>query len=140
MSSKQYQQRGRFLSLPLLLIITLLLSCGGGGSSPNVPLVQNSSPIISGSISNIRVGENLNFTPSSSDPDGDNLSFSIEGKPEWVEFSSTSGSLSGVPGEDDLGSIYPIEVSVSDGDASSSISFDLTVLKPIFFLSIQTNT
>ena len=140
MSSKQYQQRGRFLSLPLLLIVTLLSSCGGGGSSPKVPLEQNSSPIISGSISNIRVGENLNFTPSSSDPDGDNLSFSIEGKPEWAEFSSTSGSLSGVPGEDDLGSIYPIEVSVSDGDASSSISFDLTVLKPIFFLSIQTNT
>ena len=127
-------------SLPLLLIIILLPSCGGGGSSPNVPLVQNSSPTISGSISNIRVGENLNFTPSSSDPDGDTLSFSIEGKPEWAEFSSTSGSLSGVPGEDDLGSIYPIEVSVSDGDASSSISFDLTVLKPIFFLSVQTNT
>ena len=104
-------------SLLLLLIIALLPSCGGGGSSTKAPVAQNSSPTISGSISNIRVGENLNFTPSSSDPDSDNLSFSIEGKPEWAEFSSTSGSLSGVPGEEDLDSIYAIEVSVSDGEA-----------------------
>ena len=73
MSSKQYQQRGRFLSLPLLLIITLLLSCGGGGSSPNVPLVQNSSPIISGLVARncpnfINVGPMLSSDPHNFSP------------------------------------------------------------------------
>ena len=89
----------RFLTYcgTLFCIATFLVSCGGGISKQ-----PNTAPQISGSISEIRVGEALNFTPVSSDADGDLLLFSIDGKPDWAEFDSSSGTLTGVPQEEDL--------------------------------------
>ena len=120
-----------------LLLISLLVvsSCGGGGGGGAAPVtvVQNSSPTISGSTSTIRVGEALNFTPSANDADGDNLVFSITGMPAWAAFDTASGVLSCSATTADLDSTYSITISVSDGQLSSSISFDLTVTKPIFF-------
>ena len=127
----------RFLSYcgTLFFIVTFLVSCGGGISKQT-----NTAPQISGSISEIRVGEPLSFTPVSSDADGDLLFFSIDGKPDWAEFDSSSGMLTGVPQEEDLNSTHIIKLYVSDGDLSASVSFELVVLKPIFFLSININT
>jgi hypothetical protein len=82
------------------------------------------------------VGEALYFTPSANDADGDNLVFSIVGMPAWASFDTASGLLSGSAVMSDLASISSITITVSDGQLSSSISFDLTVTKPIFFISI----
>lgn len=123
----------------LLLVTLLIISSCGGGNNPN-PVIQNTPPTISGSISTIRVGEVLDFIPSANDIDGDDLAFSIAGKPSWTSFDSSSGLLSGTPSTEDLDSTASITISVSDGQASNSISFDLTVIKPIFFISIETNT
>lgn len=123
----------------LFFVLTLLTACGGNNGA-QISMMSNSAPTISGGLSEIRVGEELNFTAESNDADGDILSFSIQGKPAWAEFNSYSGKLSGVPPEEDLASVYQIKISVSDGKASDSVTFDLTVTKPIFFLSIKVDT
>jgi len=123
------------LSALLLISLFVVSSCGGGGSAP-AAVVQNSAPTISGSTSTVRVGEALNFTPSANDADGDNLVFSIAGMPAWASFDTASGLLSGSAAMSDLDSIFSITITVSDGQLSTSISFDLTVTKPIFFISI----
>ncbi|RRS32694.1 MAG: hypothetical protein OI74_10725, partial [Gammaproteobacteria bacterium (ex Lamellibrachia satsuma)] len=69
------------------------------------------------------------FTPSASDPDGDNLTFSVSGMPLWASFNTGTGTLSGTPGFDDAGSYSNIIISVSDGIASASLSpFAVNVL------------
>ena len=58
----------------LSLVLLFLISCGGGGGGSDATQVnQNSTPTISGNISEIRVGESLNFLPTANDPDGDVL-------------------------------------------------------------------
>ena len=126
----------------ILLVSIFIISCGGGGGgSTAAPVIQNSSPSISGSISEIRVGESLNFLPTANDPDGDILTFSISGMPAWASFNSSSGLLTGIPLAEDLGSIAAITISVSDGEFNASIGpFNLTVTEPIFFISIGVDT
>ncbi|MBT6184627.1 MAG: hypothetical protein HOI07_07755, partial [Betaproteobacteria bacterium] len=120
----------------LLMSLLIISSCGGGGGGAPAAVIQNWGPTISGSMSTIRVGEALDFTPSANDVDGDNLVFSITGIPAWATFDTGSGLLSGAAAMADLDSNYAITISVSDGQLSSSISFDLTVTKPIFFIRI----
>lgn len=134
---KEILYMARFLSYcgTMVCILTFLVSCGGG-----IGKQANTAPEISGSISEIRVGEALYFSPVSSDADGDLLLFSIDGKPDWAEFDSSSGMLTGVPQQEDLHSTHIIKLYVSDGDLSASVSFELVVLKPIFFVSININT
>ena len=94
------------------------------------PTAPNQAPRISGSPpSAVKAGENYDFTPSASDPDGDALSFSVQNKPAWLAFDSTTGRLSGMPGEMDIGSFTGIEIVVSDGRSSAALgpfSVDVT--------------
>ena len=117
------------------LALIFLISCGGGGGGGDAaPVNQNSTPTISGNISEIRVGESLNFIPTANDPDGDILTFSITGMPAWATFDSSSGLLNGIPLAEDLGSVSAITITVSDGEFNASIGpFNLTVTEPIFF-------
>ena len=126
----------------LSLVLLFLLSCGGGsGGGDTTQVNQNSTPTISGNISEIRVGESLNFLPTANDPDGDVLTFSITGMPVWASFNSSSGLLSGIPPAEDLGSVSAITITVSDGEFNASIGpFNLTVTDPIFFISIGVDT
>ena len=126
-------------SKTLVLALTLA-SCGGGNSDYSPPdVIQNSPPFISGQISSIRVGEELDYTPSASDPNNDALSFSAEGLPEWVTFNASTGQLTGTPLDENLGSVSTITITVSDGQLSNSITFDLVVTKPIYFISLKIN-
>ena len=124
-----------FLSI---LIVSTLTSCGGGGgsnsSAPDNSKNQNTAPSISGSITKIRVGANLDFYPSAYDAENDNLTFSISGKPNWASFESSSGRLYGIPGDGDLNSTYSITITVSDGQLTDSISFTLSVISKLFYI------
>ncbi|MCU7851767.1 MAG: hypothetical protein KZQ80_06085 [Candidatus Thiodiazotropha sp. (ex Monitilora ramsayi)] len=93
------------------------------------PAVPNKAPTISGSpITSITEGESYAFAPSTSDPDGDNLTFSIFNKPTWAIFNTSTGNLYGTPGEQDIGSYIDIQITVSDGTSSTSLMpFSLTV-------------
>lgn len=101
---------------------------GGDDDTP----VANRPPVVSGTpAGSVTVGEAYDFTPSASDLDGDELTFSIDGKPPWAAFSTTTGSLSGTPNSNHVGIHGGIEIRVSDGQASSSIGpFSITVNEP----------
>ena len=126
----------------LVTLCFLLTSCGGGGGNNSEPPGnnsgnQNSPPNISGSVSKIRVGNELNFYPSYSDADDDTLTFSIQGKPEWASFDSASGRLYGTPSIENLDSSSSITITVSDGQSSDSISFTLTVISQLFYVTVS---
>jgi hypothetical protein len=96
-----------------------------GASAPT-----NSAPSISGSPkTSISVGSTYTFAPASSDPDGDQLTFSIENKPAWADFSTSTGALTGSPSIADVGTVSGITISVSDGQVSRSLpAFALAVV------------
>lgn len=64
--------------------------------------------------------------PAASDPDGDVLTFLIEGKPGWASFDAATGELSGTPVNADAGETS-ITITVSDGAISAGITFTLTI-------------
>ncbi|MEN8177037.1 MAG: putative Ig domain-containing protein [Pseudomonadota bacterium] len=89
----------------------------------------NRAPLIDGNPSlSVAEGASYSFTPSSSDPDGDTLTFSILNKPSWSNFSTSTGSLTGTPDFGDTNTYSNIVISVSDGSATASLSaFSITV-------------
>lgn len=93
------------------------------------PAPTNRAPTISGTPATaINAGQAYSFTPTASDPDGDNLTFSITGRPSWMTFSSSNGRLSGTPAASNAGTYSNIVIRVSDGQASSSLAaFSITV-------------
>ena len=100
---------------------------GSGGSPPNgtpngIPTIQGTPP------SSNNVGQLYSFVPDASDPDGDLLTFSIQNKPHWADFDTSTGELSGIPTLGDMGVYAAISISVSDGiDSSSLPQFQVTV-------------
>ena len=78
--------------------------------------------------SSINVGANYGFTPTTTDPSGSPLTFSIQNRPAWASFNATNGALTGTPAAASAGSYPNILISVSDGTASASLSpFSITV-------------
>ena len=95
-----------------------------------VNAAANRAPTISGSpLTSVLVGLGFSFQPSASDPDGDTLTFSIQNRPSWATFNTTTGRLSGTPSLTDIATTTNIVISVSDGTAVTSLSpFSLSVL------------
>ncbi len=90
----------------------------------------NQSPEISGTpAASVIAGDAYDFTPSATDPDGDDLTFSIQNLPDWASFDTATGNLTGVPEEADVGTFDNILISVSDGAevvALARFSIDVT--------------
>jgi hypothetical protein len=86
-------------------------------------------PTISGTPATTDVaGSAYSFQPSASGPSGMTLSFSVQNKPAWANFSIASGLLSGTPTSAQTGTYSNIILSVSDGQASSALpGFSVTV-------------
>ncbi len=91
--------------------------------------MDNSAPAISGNPpSQINVGNQYSFTPTASDPDGDELTFSIAGDLPWADINSGTGRLSGTPAEGDVGNYAGITITVTDGTESTLLGpFSITV-------------
>jgi hypothetical protein len=89
----------------------------------------NRPPIISGiPVSSIIAAQSYNFQPTASDPDGNNLAFSIVNRPAWATFNTSTGRLSGTPASADVGTYRNISISVSDGTTSTALAtFTITV-------------
>ena len=91
----------------------------------------NDAPVISGTPStSVTEDDAYIFTPTVTDVDsGDNKTFSIINKPDWADFSTSAGTLTGTPIQENIGSTSGIVISVADNDnATDSIaSFSITV-------------
>lgn len=95
--------------------------------------IDNNKPIIAGiPATTIAQNSDYHFKPAFSDSDGDSLIFSITNKPSWGIFDTTTGELSGTPGNGDVGTTRGIEITVNDqrGQPNSLASlpiFDIEV-------------
>jgi hypothetical protein len=111
-----------------------LAACGGGGgggssSSPSGG-GSNRAPQLTGvPATTAQVGAAYAFHPSASDADGNTLSFQISNRPAWASFDAASGSLTGTPASNHIGTTSNIVISVSDGTASVSL--------PAFSIQVQ---
>jgi hypothetical protein len=94
-----------------------------------VDAAANDPPTISGTPAvSVNAGVAYNFLPSGSDPDGDTLTYSIQNRPTWATFSTSTGRLSGTPAAADAGTYSNVIISVSDGQASAALpAFTITV-------------
>jgi hypothetical protein len=99
-------------------------SCGSTSPPPT-----NGAPTISGSTASVTaVGTAFSFQPTASDPAGRKLTFSVNTKPSWTSFDSTTGRLYGTPGAANVGTTSNIVITANDGTASASLkAFSLTV-------------
>ena len=89
-----------------------------GDSAPT----GNNAPAISGNpMTAIDIGGTYSFTPSASDPDGDELTFSIKNRPSWAEFDKGTGTLAGQPALGSVGTYASIVISVSDGKDKAAL-------------------
>ncbi|MCJ8322000.1 MAG: DUF5011 domain-containing protein, partial [Colwellia sp.] len=91
------------------------------GDAPDITGTPNTS---------ILLGNNYNFTPTSFDIDGNELSFAIENAPLWSIFNTDTGQLSGEPTSDYIGLYENIIITVTDefGFSSSLPAFNINVL------------
>jgi hypothetical protein len=75
-----------------------------------------------------KAGTAYTFAPTASDADNDALSYTITGLPAWASFNVANGTLSGTPGDANVGETDDIEITVSDGQAQDSIGpFQITI-------------
>jgi hypothetical protein len=109
--------RGGTASLPLF---TVTVTSSSSSTS-------NRAPTISGTpATSVAAGQFYSFLPSASDPDGDTLAFTIQNKPSWASFSSTTGRLSGTPSS--TGTFGNIVIRVTDGSLADSLpAFTISV-------------
>ena len=92
------------------------IQVSGSSSANQSPTIYGDPPTV------VTAGQSYSFNPSASDPDGDDLSFSIDNRPGWASFNSSNGRLTGMPGEGEVGTTASITIEVSDGQANDSLS------------------
>jgi hypothetical protein len=80
------------------------------------------SPTISGTpATSVVAGNDYRFIPTTTDPGGGSLTFSIKNAPSWAIFSTATGELSGTPTAADVGTYSNITISVSDGKTAAAL-------------------
>lgn len=92
----------------------------------------NAPPVISGTpATSVQAGATYSFTPTATDPNGGTLTFSIQNRPTWATFSTTTGRLQGTPTAANVGTFADIVISVSDGALSAAFTaFSIAVTEP----------
>lgn len=89
----------------------------------------NLAPTISGTpVATAVVGRSYEFSPTVFDADGDRLTVSGPDLPGWLSLDTTTGFISGTPGDSDVGTYAALTLEVSDGMATATLGpFDITV-------------
>ena len=114
----------------------IVISVSDGKASASLPAFNltvnaaaNDPPTISGTPpTTVNAGAAYNFKPTATDPDNDPLTFSIQNKPSWAAFNTSTGVLSGAPTATHAGAYSNVVISVTDGTATVSLpAFSITV-------------
>jgi hypothetical protein len=89
----------------------------------------NAAPVISGNPSrDATIDQAYMFVPAASDANGDRLTFAIANRPDWANFNTTTGQLSGTPMQGDSAFYDNIVISVTDGEMMASLpAFSINV-------------
>ena len=120
------------LSLTQNMVLRVLAVDAAGNASSILDQTYevNDPPTISGdSIQIVNEDTPYDFTPVVDDPNvGDSLVFSFENMPAWITFDDGSGTLSGTPTNDEVGTFAGIKITVTDkAGASDTLDFTLEV-------------
>jgi len=104
---------------------------GTATDSENITITVNNvnrAPILN-AIGNksIDEGQNLSFTVSGSDPDGDNLTYSASNLPQGASFNTTTKTFSWTPAYNQAGIYNNVHFEVSDGIATDFEDITITV-------------
>jgi len=92
---------------------------GGGATAPTIGGIPVTTDL---------VGEAYSFLPTTTNPGGGTLSFSIANMPAWGTFSSTTGELTGTPSNAQAGAYANIAISVASGGTTATLAaFSITV-------------
>jgi hypothetical protein len=93
------------------------------------PEPVNRAPTISGTpATTVVAGSAYTFQPDAIDADGNALTFSIDNRPTWATFSTSTGRLSGTPAAGNVGTTTGVVIRVSDGLTSTALpTFNLQV-------------
>ncbi|MBJ6749131.1 putative Ig domain-containing protein [Geomonas anaerohicana] len=109
----------QYVRVSILAAPVLLSLCSTSWANPPSP-PSDIAPVISGTPpSTSTAGTYYSFTPTASDADSSNLTFSIINKPSWATFATATGTLSGTPTP---GSYNDIQISVGDGTFTTLLS------------------
>lgn len=128
----------------VVLVATTLVACGGGGGGGsdyggggggggygnNPPTITNSSSVYSA-----QENQTVAFTVTATDSDGDTLTYSITSGTDANMFDiDTSGNVTfsappdfESPSDSNADNVYLLTVGVSDGTASDTMAFEVTV-------------
>lgn len=113
----------RLLSSTTSIILALVLSCVLSSYALAAPRLTGSPN------DSIKVGAKYKFTPGMSGLDAAKISYSIKRKPSWATFNSSTGRLSGRPGNKDVGDYQNIVLKATDGKKSAALgAFSITVV------------
>jgi hypothetical protein len=105
-----------------VLLIFLLLTFGCSPSiSINKPPVITSIPTITA-----KVGVEYSYNVFATDPNGDNLTYSLLAYPNGMTINPQTGLITWIPTESQVRE-YEVEVEVSDGELSVTQTFTITV-------------
>jgi hypothetical protein len=110
--------------LGLVLLFGAITSATAAQSTYQPPTISGSPP------TSATVGVLYSFTPTTTDPSGGWLTFSIANRPSWMNFNTSNGRLQGTPAAMHAGTYPNIIISVSDGTTKVSL--------PAFTLQIST--
>ncbi len=112
-------------------VMSLVLgACAPGDEvSEFITTPSDSAPTISGNPpAQVNANSQYSFTPTVNDADGDTLTLSVSGLPVWASFDTSTGRISGTPGDGDVGQYSNISITVSDSTASAMLGpFSITV-------------
>lgn len=93
---------------------------------PDDPLPTADEPVVIADMLKIdgkpvdlaMVGDNYLFIPTTTNSDGDALTYTIINKPSWATFDTVTGVLSGTPYVKDIGTYPDIKISVTDASSN----------------------
>ena len=125
---------------PLACLAVIAFGIPGCGGSADVPAAAAAAPnqtvanqptalsLTGNPGSTAMVGTTYDFSPSVNAPTGSTLTYSVQNKPSWASFDTTSGALSGTPDASNVGTYANIVVSVTNGSTTASLTgFSITV-------------
>jgi YVTN family beta-propeller protein len=110
-----------------------IIASGGGdfGSEESTQFdITSAEFAITGTpITKLGPNQAYSFTPIVYGNDGSPLTFSINTKPAWANFDANTGALTGTPTDSDIGTTNGIEITVSNGTETATLTaFDITVV------------
>lgn len=116
-----------------------LAGCGGGGggspasaansgSSSGESVAQAGIHLSANPPATVAVGNVYSMQATAVAPSGRTVGYSIQNKPSWATFDTTSGALQGTPASADVGTYPNVIVSASDGSGTATLpGFSITV-------------